>query len=245
MRDAALASVSGSGPHAQLTGAGLVAAIPSPPVLQPQSTAGPAKPLAAAVDMPEAASPASVPDRPVCGCSAQQSSLPAPRLAQPSLQAQARPTVQAQAGLQFGMGGAWRGRGGRGRRGRGRGQGCVPNRRQVQLGHLLQLLNAAPAEPAAAALQAQAAALRGARPGEAMDWLALRARVAGVPEAQRAAAWRAVQHAVAQESVAALAAALEEPAQPAPPCPVRPVACASPPLRLEARLNDGSFYLLE
>lgn len=227
MCESALAS---SGPHAQLTGAGPVAAIPSPPVLQPQSTAGPAKRLAAAADVPKAASPASVPDRPVCGCSAQLLSLRAPMLAQPSFQAQARPTVHAQAGLQSGTGGAWRGRGGGGRRGRGRGHGCVPNRLQMQLGHLLQLLEAAPAEPAAAALQAQAAALSSARPGEAVDWLALRARVAGVPEAQRAAAWRAVQHAVAQESVSALAAALEEPAQPAGPCPVRPVACASPAL---------------
>jgi hypothetical protein len=108
------------------------------------------------------------------------------------------------------------GRAGRASTGRGRGRGRAISRRHAQLAQLNQLIGCSVTEPADAAHQ-QPAGQPASEAGGAVDWLALRARVAAAPEAQRVAAWRAVQLAAVQETTAALAAALAAPA-PATSC---------------------------
>lgn len=156
--------------------------------------------LAAASPLPENARP----DSP-----SEQKQIPGAKLQAPSAPVQAWPLGKAPARLRE-AGRTEQGMIARGR-GRGRGRGRT-NRRQAQLAHLLQLLRMAPAEPAGPCRNA--ASVDGA--GRMEGWLALRTRIAAAPDTHRAAAWRAVQQAIVQEGVAVLAAALAEPAAPAP-----------------------------
>ncbi len=172
------------------------------PSISQSQRASPGGARSAAPTAPEAAAAAGPSMPPHVGSTAQHEPPP-PVQARPVAWAQAPPLLAA-------------GRAGRAGTGRGRGRGRAVSRGHAQLAQLNQLIGSSVTEPAEAA-HLQPAGQPASEAGGAVDWLALRARVAAAPEAQRVAAWQAVQLAAVQETAAALAAALAAPA-PAASC---------------------------